>query len=97
MAAHGARRLAGMAENAAHVVAIELLVAAQGCDFHAPMRSSEPLERVRNCLRANVAHLADDRLLAPDMAAAAELVRSGSLVEEAGADLLPRIEIQETR
>ena len=97
MAAHGARRLAGMAENVAHVVAIELLAAAQGCDFHAPMRSSEPLERVRNCLRANVAHLADDRLLAPDMAAAAELVRSGSLVEAAGADLLPRIEIQETR
>jgi histidine ammonia-lyase len=96
MAAHGARRLAGMAENAAQIVAIELLAAAQGCDFHAPMRSSEPLERVRDCLRANVAHLADDRLLAPDIAAAAELVRSGRLVEAAGANLLPRIRIKET-
>ena len=47
MAAHGARRLAAMAENAANVVAIELMAAAQGCDFHAPLRSSAPLERVR--------------------------------------------------
>src|SRR5262249_39014636 len=38
MAAHGARRLSPMAENAASIVAIEYLAAAQGCDFHAPMR-----------------------------------------------------------
>ncbi len=47
MAAHGARRLAEMAENAVNVVGIELLAAAQGCDFHAPLASSAPLERVR--------------------------------------------------
>jgi histidine ammonia-lyase len=92
MAAHGARRLAGMAENTAHIVAIELLAAAQGCDFHAPMRSSEALERVRASLRAKVAHLTDDRLLAPDIAAAANLVRSGDLLEAASADL-PRLEV----
>src|SRR4029078_9234412 len=34
MAAHAAVRLADMAENAVNVVAIELLAAAQGCDFH---------------------------------------------------------------
>ncbi|HYZ48086.1 MAG TPA: histidine ammonia-lyase, partial [Sphingomonas sp.] len=45
MAAHGARRLAPMAENLAHVLGIELLTAAQGCDFHAPLVSSAPLER----------------------------------------------------
>src|SRR5262249_36849619 len=55
MAAHGARRLAAMAENAANVVAIELIAAAQGCDFHAPMTSSAPLERVRALLRERVA------------------------------------------
>jgi histidine ammonia-lyase len=42
MATHGAHRLLPMAPNAGNVVAIELLAAAQGCDFHAPMRSSEP-------------------------------------------------------
>jgi histidine ammonia-lyase len=46
MAAHGARRVSVMVENAAKVVAIELLVAAQGCDIHAPMKSSASLERV---------------------------------------------------
>ena len=54
MSAHAARRLAGMAENAANVVAIELMAAAQGCDFHAPMTSSVPLERVRARLRERV-------------------------------------------
>ena len=38
MAAHGARRLLAMVENATAVLGIELLAAAQGCDFHAPLR-----------------------------------------------------------
>jgi histidine ammonia-lyase len=92
MAAHGARRLAAMAENAANVVAVELIAAAQGCDFHAPMRSSAPLERVRAFLRARVPHLDEDRYLAPDIAAAAELVRAGALVGAAQVDL-PRIDV----
>ena len=79
MAAHGARRLVAMAENATNVVAIELIAAAQGCDFHTPMRSSAPLERVRARLREHVPRLEHDRYLAPDIAAAADLVRSGAL------------------
>src|SRR5262245_10312613 len=91
MAAHGARRLAAMAENAINIVAIELLAAAQGCDFHEPLRSSEPLERVRKCLRERVPMLDQDRYLAPEIAAAAELVRSGALAAVAGVDL-PNVE-----
>jgi histidine ammonia-lyase len=87
MAAHAARRLAAMAENAANVVAIELIAAAQGCDFHAPMTSSAPLERVRARLRERVPRLERDRYLAPDIAAAADLVRSGALPEIAGAEM----------
>jgi histidine ammonia-lyase len=91
MAAHGARRLAAMAENAANIAAIELIVAAQGCDFHAPLTSSAALEHVRARLRERVAHLEDDRFLAPDIAAAADLVRTGAVCEAAGIDL-PRAE-----
>jgi histidine ammonia-lyase len=91
MAAHGARRLLPMAENASAVIAIELLAAAQGCDFHAPLASSPPLEAVRGALRARVPHLQDDRHFHPDIAAAIELIRSGSVIEAAGAPLLPRI------
>jgi histidine ammonia-lyase len=85
MAAHAACRLAPMTENAANVVAVELLAAAQGCDFHAPMTSSASLERARAALRERVPHMQDDRYLAPDIAAAADLVRSGALVAATGA------------
>jgi histidine ammonia-lyase len=91
MAAHGACRLLAMAENAAHVVAIEILASAQGLDFHAPMTSSPPLERCRAALRAIVPGLADDRHFAPDIAAAARLVREGTLASAAGPHLLPTV------
>jgi histidine ammonia-lyase len=79
MAAHGARRLLPMADNLLHVIAIEWLAAAQGCDFHLPLRSSEALEAARSRLRAEVPHLEDDRHFAPDIEAAARLIRSGTL------------------
>ncbi len=78
MAAHGARRLAAMTDNLRAIIAIELLAAAQGCDFH-PMPSSPPLEAARATLRAQVAHLDDDRYFAPDIEAAIGLLQSGAL------------------
>jgi histidine ammonia-lyase len=87
MAAHGARRLLPMAENLAHILGIELLVACQGCDFHAPLVSSDALEPVRRLLRDRVPHLTDDRFMAPDIDAATALVRSGAVVMAAGVDL----------
>jgi histidine ammonia-lyase len=81
MAAHGARRLIAMADNLRGIIAIELLAAAQGCDFH-PMRSSEALETVRAKLRAVVPRLEDDRYFAPDIEAAIALVQGGALVAE---------------
>jgi histidine ammonia-lyase len=87
MAAHGARRLMAMAENAAAVVGIELLAAAQGVDFHAPLTSSAALERVRGLTRQAVPHLDDDRHFAPDMAKSIALVRSGELIAAAAMPL----------
>ncbi len=79
MAAHGARRLIGMTENLANIIGIEYLAAAQGCDFHLPLRSSETLEAARARLRAKVPTLDEDRYFHPDMAAATQLVISGKL------------------
>jgi len=79
MAAHGARRLLEMVANAEAVIGIELLAAAQGCDFHAPLRSSAALEKARACVRAKVPHLDDDRHFHPDLEAANALVRSGEI------------------
>jgi histidine ammonia-lyase len=87
MAAHGARRLLPMAQNAMSVVGIELLCAAQGCDFHAPLVSSPPLEAVRRLVRAEVPHLDDDRHFHPDMAKAIALVRSGAVAAAVGLPL----------
>ena len=84
MAAHGARRLLAMCDNATAVIAIELLAAVQGCDFHAPLRSSQALESVRGILRTQVPALDDDRHLYPDMQKAIGLVRSGAIVAAAG-------------
>ena len=84
MAAHGARRLTPMADNAANIVAIELIAAAQGCDFHAPLKSSAALESVRSLVRSQVATLKEDRFLAPDIAAIKALVDKGAFVEACG-------------
>ncbi|MBA17232.1 MAG: histidine ammonia-lyase [Sphingomonas sp.] len=87
MAAHGARRLRDMAANVTMVLGIELLAAAQGCDFHAPLLSSDALEAVRARLRGDVPMLAEDRHMQPDMEAAAALIRSGAIVDAAALPL----------
>jgi histidine ammonia-lyase len=84
MAAHGSRRLAAMARNAAHVVAIEALAAVQAIEFHAPLRSSVALEAVCARLRRDAPRLEDDRYLHPDIAASVRLVVSNELVAAAG-------------
>jgi histidine ammonia-lyase len=87
MAAHGARRLLPMIENATAVVAIELLAAAQGCDFHAPLRSSAALEAVRATIRNVIPHLDHDRYIHPEIEVAVSLVRSEAIVKAVGVSL----------
>jgi histidine ammonia-lyase len=77
MATHGARRLLDMADNAASVVAIELLAACQGLDFRRPMRSSAKLERAAQEIRALVRPYERDRYFAPDIEAVTRLVKTG--------------------
>ncbi|MDV3457705.1 histidine ammonia-lyase [Sphingomonas sp. HF-S4] len=89
MAAHGARRLMAMADNGGHIVAIELLAAAQGYDFHAPVTSSEAIRAVHAEVRAAVPHLDDDRYFHPDIAAATQIVRSGRLRDIVDAHAIP--------
>ena len=78
MATHGARRLTDMAENAAAIVAIELLAAAQGIEFHRSLKTSAVLEGVVERLRGRVPHYREDHYFAPDIAKATEMVRAGT-------------------
>ncbi|MGI9169665.1 MAG: histidine ammonia-lyase [Caulobacteraceae bacterium] len=91
MAAHGARRLLAMADNAAAVIGIELMVAAQGCDFHRPLTSSPALEAARAALRRQMPPLADDHCLHPNLAAAIAMVRGGEVQGAVGGIALPGV------
>jgi histidine ammonia-lyase len=84
MAAHGARRLGRMIDNLNVILGVEAICAAQGIEFRAPLTTSPPLARVVARLRRDVATLAEDRYLAPDIAAAAALIGSGALADAAG-------------
>ncbi|MBC3884482.1 histidine ammonia-lyase [Undibacterium griseum] len=79
MATYGARRLHEMAHNTATIVGIELLAAAQGVDFHAPLKTSAMLGSVHQILREQVSFYDKDRFFAPDIAAAKALVLDGTL------------------
>jgi histidine ammonia-lyase len=88
MSTFAARRLGDMTRNSRTIVAIELLAAAQGIDFRAPLKTSAKLQAVHAAVRKRVAFYAEDRYFAPDIAAISDLVGSGGLTEEV-ADLLP--------
>ena len=71
------------------MLGIELLAAAQACDFHAALTSSVALEAVRAMVRARVPHLDEDRFFAPDIHAATELVQRGALADAVAPLALP--------
>ncbi len=79
MATFAARRLQPMLDNTAHIVAIELLAAAQGIEFLRPLRSSEALEAVHSKVRSVSAAMMQDRSLAPDMQAVQGMVKNGAI------------------
>lgn len=80
MATHGARRTIALAKNAASVIAIELLAAAQGLDFHAPLKPSLPLQAAHAAVRAQIPAYDKDRYFAPDIDKIRAMVESGGLV-----------------
>ncbi|MES1157424.1 MAG: histidine ammonia-lyase [Alphaproteobacteria bacterium] len=78
MATFAARKAGDIARNAAHVVAIELLCAAQGVDFCAPLKTSAPLQRAHGEIRKVAAMLDKDRAMAGDIAAVRGLIEAGA-------------------
>ena len=87
MAAHGARRLMRRGDNLNAILGVELLCAAQGVGFRAPLATSAPLRAVVARLREDVPALGDDRPMAPDIDAASRLVAQGAISSAAGLPL----------
>lgn len=77
MAAHGARRLARMNANLGTILGVELLCAAQGVEFRAPLATSPVLQHLMQITRDHVPALGADRYMADDLTRAAGLVRDG--------------------
>ena len=75
-AALKAERAVGLAR---HVLAIELLCAAQAVDLLAPLTTSAPLARVHDTIRACVPPLDRDRPPSPDIAAIDGLIATGAI------------------
>jgi histidine ammonia-lyase len=80
-----------MVENLNHILGVELLCAAQGIEFRAPLKTSDPLARVVSRLRKDVSTLGEDRYLAPEIEQAAFLIASGEITR-ATATKLPNLE-----
>ena len=79
MAPIAARKAGKIARNAAGVIAVELIAAAQGVDFHAPLKTSAKLQKVHSKVREFSSRLTSDRYWADDMAALQAAVLSGEI------------------
>ena len=88
MACHAARRLGFMNQNLAQIVGIELLTAAQGIEFRAPLKTSPALQGVIAGLREKIPALEGDRYMADDLAAAHEMVAKKEIPMSAELKLL---------
>jgi histidine ammonia-lyase len=91
MATYAARRLSEMGDNTRGIVAIELLAAAQGIDFHSPLRTSLILRKAHTRIRELVPFYAEDRFFAPDIEAAKALIARGALNDLLPPGLLPSL------
>jgi histidine ammonia-lyase len=89
MSTYAARRLGEIAWNSGHIVAIELLAAAQGIDLRRPLESSPRLKQILSGVRGRAAFLDRDRRIAPDINAVHELLAGGWFTEilAAGEDI----------
>lgn len=79
MAAYAARRLHPMVKNAAVIIGIELLSAAQGIDFLSPLKTSQSLQKIHTLIRKLVPFYEEDRYFAPDIAKMKKFVQSGEI------------------
>ena len=79
MAPIAARKAVRIAHNAAGVIAIELIAAAQGVDYHCPLKTSPALQKLHDQIRALSPHLETDRYWADEMAALQAAVLAGEI------------------
>ncbi|HEY1419290.1 MAG TPA: histidine ammonia-lyase [Candidatus Dormibacteraeota bacterium] len=78
-----ALKLRTVLANLTHILAVELVSAARAQDLRRPLEPAPATSAVRDALRRRVAGVGPDRVVAPDLAAAEDLIRSGAIVDAA--------------
>ena len=78
-----ALKLRSVLENVTSILAVELCASARAQEMRRPLEPSRATGAVRDLLRKHVAGVGPDRVVAPELAAAAELIRSGAVIEAA--------------
>ena len=84
MAPIAARKAGQIARNAAGVIAVELMAAAEGIDYHAPLKTSGKLQAIHAKVRAFSPQFTADRYWADEMAALQAAVVDGGITGEDG-------------
>jgi histidine ammonia-lyase len=82
MGASAARKCREIVHNTEHVIAIELLCGAQAMDLFTNMKPGQGTIRAYRMIRDTVPRLEKDRVLSKDIEAVADLMRSGTILEE---------------
>jgi histidine ammonia-lyase len=84
MATGAAMKAGRVARNAAAIIGLELMAAAQGVDFHKPHLTSPRLAEAHKLIRGRVAFAEKDRYFAPDIAALQTSVFEGEIARLPG-------------
>ena len=82
MAPIAARKAGTIARNAAGVIAVELMAAAEGIDYHAPLNTSARLQAIHAQVRERSPHFTADRYWADEMRALQDAVLAGEIGAE---------------
>jgi len=77
-----ARKAVTIARNAAGVIAVELMAAAEGIDYHAPLTTSPKLQAIHGKVRGLSPHFTADRYWADEMRALQDAVLEGAIGAE---------------
>jgi histidine ammonia-lyase len=82
----GALKLRQVISNAEHVLAIELICAAQGLEYRLPLKPAPRVAGAATLIRETVAPLREDRVLSGEIARLAQQIREGKFDRWRGPD-----------
>ena len=80
-----ALKLRSVLDNLAHILAVELSAAARAQELRRPLEAAPGTGAVRELLRKKVRGVGPDRVVAPELEAAADMIRSGAVIAAAEA------------